>query len=202
MKAFLSILFVCMASFVFAIQDPGPPPPLYIRIYHAPVIVCGTLIDCNNDPVHGVTEANITVHYLLKGVLEEQKIAVHFNIPHSKYPLKRIGQNGETKIFFLSKNKDGNWFTGAGLSVNGDIIKAANGPTIPDFKAGIALFEQKYTYFQEKKANNITITLENPTNNKTFAFLSREMMQNLIYTPKTVRKTVKKGSGKRKKGKK
>jgi hypothetical protein len=188
MKAFLSILcaFFILAKANATIERPKPSALLSNQIHYAPIIVYGTISDCNNDPVAGVTEANFTIHTVIKGVLEPQKIPISFKIHYAKRidkTYKNVYKNGETKILFLSKNTTGNWLVEWEIGTNGNQVDMIN-TSIPDFKAGIALFEAKYTYFQEKKANNFSIVLENPTKNQTFAFLAKEMMGNLIYTPK------------------
>jgi hypothetical protein len=194
--------------------------PFYMQIHYAPVLVYGSTSELTTAE-NGFAKGKLTIKEVIKGDISGAKTIDIVFIPKSRnkrLPKKVFSKMmNETRIFSLYQDKAKVWIiaNNLGLNVNAnhkiesfyggnDYRLGTNSPTdisISDFKAGIALFEQKYTYFNEKKANGIKISLENPTQNKTFAFLAEEMMGELIYIPKTVRKTQKtkvKSSKKRK----
>jgi hypothetical protein len=205
MKAFLSILcaFFILAKANAHIQADRVSSPLYRQIYHTPVLVYGSTSELVTDE-NGKTKGKLTIREVIKGNVSSNVLDIEF-IPQRvdpHLPKKPFAKTqNETRIFALYKNeaREDIWTVGNigfGVDVNNKIlpfsgydtykkqIYSSKNISIPDFKAGIALFEAKYTYFQEKKANNISIIVENPTKNQTFAFLAKEMMGNLIYTPK------------------
>jgi hypothetical protein len=222
MKAFLSILcaFLILAKANAHKPSVGDTKPIYSRVHYSPILVYATLSESKTD-ADGNNNAKLTIKEVIKGDFKKGMVLnVKFMYVAPRYgrapvPImppsskktdtpQKANNDGETRIYALSKNSQKEtegivW----DVSRLGFIVNAAQKVeipsmpvSIPDFKAGIALFEAKYTYFQEKKTNNISITLENPTKNQNFAFLAKEMMSNLIYTPKTVRKVVKKSKSK------
>jgi hypothetical protein len=217
MKVFLSILcaFFILAK-ANAIPAPPPPLPFYMKLHYSPILVYATVSESKTDE-NGNINAKITIKEVIKGDLKKGMVLnVKFMYVAPRYgrapiPImpssskktdtpKKVNNDGETRIYALSKNsqketEDIVW----NVSQVGFIVNAAQKVqtpggffSIPDFKAGITLFEAKYSYFQGIISKQTKTALENPTKNQTFAFLAKEMMGNLIYTPKTVRKVVKK----------
>ena len=205
MKIFLSIVLVCIAAFAIA-HTPSPKAPMriYDRIHYSPILIYATVGDSKTDENRN-TIAKLTIKEVIKGNFQKNMVLnVKFTaisksggrvpVPQSlTTQQKKVNNDGETRIYALYKNtqKETDEIVWDVSPVGGFLVNTAqkvafgdNNITIPDFKAGIALFEAKYTYFQEKRANNISIILENPIKNRTFAFLAKEMMGNLIYTPK------------------
>jgi hypothetical protein len=217
MKTFLTILcaFFILAK-ANAIPAPPPPLPFYMKLHYSPILVYATVSESKTDENRN-TNGKLTIKEVIKGDLKkgmvlnvkfayvaprQGRVPIPIMPPSSKKTdaPQKVNNDGETRIYALSKNsqketEDIVW----NVSQVGFIVNAAQKVqtpggffSIPDFKAGIALFEAKYSYFEAKRGSNVRIIVENPTKNQTFAFLVKEMMGNLIYTPKTVRKIVKK----------
>ncbi len=186
---FVAALALCLANFATA---KCAPQALYTTVRYTPVMVYGTVTDCKLDKETGLTKASLQIIETLKGELSEGKMIVRqLNVSFTSELGGSVSQkadikNGDKKIWFLERNADKSWRLITGrcmtyqLTVNAQKEIVLNNfenksVSFDDFRKGIALFNENYSDFETKKANNSDFKLENTTKNATFAFLAGEM---------------------------
>ena len=198
----LAIALNC-ANFAFA---RCAPQAFYTTVHNTPVMVYATLTDCKPDKKNATTTATLQILETLKGELSEGKMIVRqLNVSFANEIGGSVSQktdlkNGDKKVFFLERNPDKSWRLITGrcmtykLEVNDKkeiVLPNFENKTVSfdDFKNGIDLFNQNYSDFETKKANNTDFKLENTTKNTTFALLAGEMLGKSFDKPtKTVEK--------------
>jgi hypothetical protein len=191
MKKFLLLLSLFCTAFA-GISKPRAPDRLHLKVHYTPLIVVGSLVECGFSPKIGNINGKLRINTLLKGDAKTPNLLdVDFenDIQTLRFPVaetvKPTYKKGQTKVFFLYKNSDEKWEI-SDFSLNfsknkvGLITKTVS---IDDFKTGIALFSEKYNFFEQKNTENTHFILENPKKNQTFAILAKEMLSDLVKTP-------------------
>ncbi len=195
---FTAALTLCLANFATA---KCAPQAFYTTVRNTPVMVYGTISDCKTDKGTGLTNASLQIIETLKGELSEGKMIVRqLNVSFDSELGGSVSQktnikNGDKKIFFLARNPDKSWRLITGrcmtyqLEVNAQkeiVLSNFENKTVSfdDFRKGIALFNENYSDFETKKANNADFKLENPTKNTSFALLVGEMFGKSFESPR------------------
>ncbi len=165
----------------------------------APVLLYATVNQCADFPDLNYTQAKLSILQVFRGDLSRDSAMTVFFVnaaKGSKYTRQLFlaaVKNHDSKIFILNKDQNNRWQASIlGLDVIPSTNKIVLGNiqvSFSDFKIGIAIFKENYLDFQQKKQQNISFYLENPRNNQTYAFLTREMMGTLLLKAK---KTIKK----------
>lgn len=191
MKSILFALAIALNCANFAFGKCAPQA-FYMTVHNTPVMVYAMLTDCKPDKKNGTTTATLQILETLKGELSEGKMIVRqLNVSFANEIGGSVSQktdlkNGDKKVFFLERNPDKSWRLITGrcmtykLEVNDKkeiVLPNFEDKTVSfdDFRNGLALFNQKYSDFEAKKAENKDFKLENPTKNTTFALLAGEM---------------------------
>jgi hypothetical protein len=191
MKKILLLLFLFCTAFA-AISKPRAPDRLHLKVHYTPLIVVGSLVECGFDAKIGAVNGKLRINMLLKGDAKTAKLLeVDFQNDRQsrRFPvsetIKPNYKKGQTKVFFLYKNRNEKWEI-SNFSLNysknkvGLVTKTVS---IDDFKVGIALFSEKYTFFEQKEAEKTPFILENRGKNETFAVLAKEMLGKLVEIP-------------------
>jgi hypothetical protein len=191
MKKITLLLFLFCTAFA-AISKPRAPDRLHLKVHYTPLIVVGSLVECGFDAKIGDVNGKLRINTLLKGDAKTAKLLdVDFQNDRQsrRFPvsetIKPNYKKGQTKVFFLYKNRNEKWEI-SDFSLNysknkvGLVTKTVS---VDDFKAGIALFSEKYTFFERKEAEKKPFVLENSQKNETFAVLAKEMLGKLVEIP-------------------
>jgi gamma-glutamylcyclotransferase (GGCT)/AIG2-like uncharacterized protein YtfP len=200
MKKTLSLFFI--SFFLTAFAEISAPYGEQYRacavqklceiVHNCPVLVYGTLSNCNENKKTLMVNATLTVKKTLKGGANfTKKIPISYpayinNTAENKQ--NKTYRNGATCVFPMYKLNATTWTTeinycnyDALLSID-DAAQTIVFPnktivSLDDFEKGVALYNENYQTFLEAKTNKTKIDLDNPTENKTYAYLVEDFFR-------------------------
>ena len=160
--------------------------PLYQRLRSAPVLVFATISDLQLDAERAETNAVLTITSVLKGKLKTGKLAVCFENESGDAMRYQVDiADGDKKVFVLKYDDEtSKWCIDTRklpylLDVDTEeniYLSNEKMVTLDDFRKGFYLFNVKFAILTKKyEENDAKIKVENPTKNRTFAFLVAEL---------------------------
>ncbi|MEY4926977.1 MAG: hypothetical protein RI894_1413 [Bacteroidota bacterium] len=190
------IFFYVFFSFAL-LQLSRAQDPLYMRLRSIPVLAYGTISDFQADEEHGGKTAILTIEQVFKGGIKAKKLPVVFENESGGTALRyQIDiQEGDKKVFFLKRDNEQKWRIDTrelpySLNVGDDdkiYLTDERLVTFDDFRKGFFLFNTHFNLLTKKyEENNPKIKVENPTKNRTFAFLMAELRTHIAKLKKII----------------
>ncbi len=183
-------IFFCAFLFLSFLQISSAQDPLYLRLRSIPHLVYGTISDVQTDEQYGGKTAILTIENVFKGGIKANKLPVVFE-NESENGVMRYQidiQEGDKKVFFLKRDEEQKWrihtrelpyFLNVGDG-NELYLSDTKTVTFDDFRKGLHLFNTHFNLLTKKyEENNPKIKVENPTKNRTFAFLMAELRSHI-----------------------